>query len=148
MRPHDFQVVFFSDGHSPFNEGGSVYLFVANNLNKELLESWWGKDTQQLDRRWPRVPESMDGTSRDQDKGSNSTSDCLFSYLDVDLSLQNIECLFLGFVDMLWRPFTRYDLLKGMNRHLHYPLSWPLSNRMARYLNYRLRLAQARWLRH
>ena len=111
-RPHDFYIVFLSNGHSPFNESGSVYFFVANNLNKELLESWRREDNQHLGRGWSSVPESMDGTSRDQDKGSNSPSDCLFSDLDVELSLKNIECLFLGFVEMLWWPVTRYDHLK------------------------------------
>ncbi len=78
----------------------------------------------------------MDCTSRDEDKGTNSASDCLFSYLDIDLSLQNIECLFLGFVDMLCRPITWYDHLKqgiGTSSTLCRGLE---SNRMARYLNY------------
>ena len=77
----------------------------------------------------------MDYTSRDEDKGADSPSNCLFSYLEVDLSLQNIECLFLGFVDMLWRTLTCYDHLKqrvGTSGILFRDL---VCNRRARYLN-------------
>ena len=48
----------------------------------------------------------MDHASGDEDKGTRSATDYLFSHLNIDLSLQNIEFLLLGFVDMLGRSIT------------------------------------------
>ncbi len=78
----------------------------------------------------------MDCTSGDEDKRSNSPSDCLFSYLDVDLSFQNIEGLFLGFVDMLGWPITCYDHLKQRVGASGLLCRGLVSKRMARHLNY------------
>jgi len=54
----------------------------------------------------------MDCTFKDEYEGTNKAFDCLFSYLDIYRFLRNIECLVLGFVDMLCGTISWYDHFK------------------------------------
>lgn len=77
----------------------------------------------------------MDRASGDEDKRPRGPSDRPFSYLDIDLTLQDLERLFLGLMDVLWRPATCYNLLEQRVSASSIIFRRLVRNRMPRYID-------------